>query len=73
MAKKDTYNDMVEKLQNILQNLEENELNLEESMKEYENGVKLINKLYSTLNSLEGKFVTIKDNVEMEINRGNED
>ena len=36
-------------------------------MKEYESGVKLINKLYKTLNSLEGKISVIKDEMEMEL------
>ena len=34
-------------------------------MKEYEKGSKLINKLYKTLNSLEGKFVNIKEEAKM--------
>ena len=34
-------------------------------MKEYEKGSKIINKLYKTLDTLEGKFLTIKDNTEV--------
>ena len=34
-------------------------------MKEYEKGSKLINKLYKTLDNLEGKFITIKENIEV--------
>ena len=47
--------------------MENNELPLEDLMKEYESGVKLINKLYKTLNSLEGKLTTIKENMEVEL------
>lgn len=67
MAKKESYNDMINNLNNILDNMENSELPLEELMKEYENGVKLINKLYKTLNNLEGKLVLIKENMEVEI------
>ncbi|MCR1949756.1 MULTISPECIES: exodeoxyribonuclease VII small subunit [unclassified Clostridium] len=67
MAKKESYDDMVKGLQTILSNMENNELPLEELMKEYESGVKLINKLYKTLNSLEGKLTTIKENMEVEL------
>lgn len=67
MAKKESYEDMLINLQDILSKMESNELPLEELMKEYENGVKLINKLYKTLNSLEGKITVIKDDMEMEL------
>ena len=67
MGKKESYDDMVKGLQTILNNMENNELPLEDLMKEYESGVKLINKLYKTLNSLEGKLTTIKENMEVEL------
>ena len=67
MAKKESYEDMVKGLQDVLNNMENNELPLEELMKEYENGVKIVNKLYKTLNSLEGKLITIKENMEVEL------
>ncbi|MDU6295821.1 exodeoxyribonuclease VII small subunit [Clostridium celatum] len=65
MAKKESYNDMLNNLEEILSTLEKNELSLEEAMKEYEKGSKLINKLYKTLDNLEGKFITIKENIEV--------
>ena len=46
MAKKESYNDMLNNLEEILSTLEKDELSLEEAMKEYEKGSKLINKLY---------------------------
>ncbi|NLL30421.1 MAG: exodeoxyribonuclease VII small subunit [Clostridiales bacterium] len=67
MAKKESYEDMIKKLQDILNNMENNELPLEELMKEYESGVKLVNKLYKSLNTLEGKLLKIKDNMEVEL------
>ena len=65
MAKKESYNDMLKNLEDILDTLETNELSIEDAMKEYEKGNKIINKLYKTLSTLEGKFITIKENVEV--------
>lgn len=73
MAKKESYEEMLSKLQNILSSLEENNLDLEQSMKSYEEGVKLINKLYKTLDTLEGKVSIIKEEKEVEFNGENED
>lgn len=61
MAKKESYGEMLEALETIIDNLEKNNLNLEDAMKEYEKGSKLVNKLYKTLNGLEGKFITLKN------------
>ena len=67
MAKKESYEDMLISIQETLDKMEKNELPLEELMKEYEGGIKLINKLYKTLNSLEGKITVIKENMEVEL------
>ncbi len=72
MAKKESYEEMLSKLQNILSSLEENNLDLEQSMKAYEEGVKLINKLYKTLDTLEGKISIIKEEKEVEFSGENE-
>lgn len=61
MAKKESYNDMLNNLEVILSTLENDELSLEDAMKEYEKGSKLVNKLYKTLANLEGKFITLKE------------
>jgi exodeoxyribonuclease VII small subunit len=66
MAKKESYEDMLTKLQEILNNLETDELNLEDSMKSYEDGVKLVNKIYKILDSYEAKISIIKDEKEVE-------
>ena len=65
MAKKESYNDMLNNLEIILSTLENDELSLEDAMKEYEKGSKIVNKLYKTLDTLEGKFLTIKENAEV--------
>jgi exodeoxyribonuclease VII small subunit len=66
MAKKESYEEMLSKLQEILNNLETDELNLEESMKSYEEGVKLVNKIYKVLDLYEAKISIIKDEKEVE-------
>lgn len=66
MAKKESYEDMLTRLQEILNNLEKDQLNLEDGMKAYEDGVKLVNKIYKTLNSYEGKVSIIKEEKEVE-------
>ena len=72
MAKKETYEDRMLKLQNVLLSLEENDLTLDESMKAYEEGTKLVNKLYKILDTLEGKISVIKDEKEVEFKDKNE-
>ena len=66
MAKKESYEEMLIKLQDILNNLETDELNLEDSMKSYEDGVKLVNKIYKILDTYEAKISIIKDEKEVE-------
>lgn len=66
MAKRESYEEMFAKLQDIVNNLETDELNLEDSMKSYEEGVKLINKIYKILDSYEAKISIIKDEKEVE-------
>lgn len=72
MAKKESYEETLAKLQDVLTELEENDLNLDQSMKAYEDGVKLVNKLYKTLNTLEGKISVIKNDEEVEFEGENE-
>lgn len=58
---------MLEKLKDIVDKLESNELNIDDSMKMYEEGTKLVNKLYKTLDTLEGKIKVISEEGELEI------
>jgi len=54
--KKETYETMLERLDEIVTLMDSNQLSLEESMKYYEEGIKLSNKLYKILNDAEGKI-----------------
>lgn len=71
MAKKESYEEMLQKLQGVLGELEKGDLSLDDSMKAYEDGVKIVNKLYKTLNTLEGKISVIKEEKEVEFEDGN--
>lgn len=73
MAKKESYEELVFKLENILADLEKNELNLEDTIKSYEEGVKLVNKAYKTLNNYEKKICVIRDEKEVEFNQSGTD
>jgi len=54
--KKETYESMLDRLDEIVNLMDSNQLSLEESMKYYEEGIKLSNKLYKILNDAEGKI-----------------
>lgn len=73
MAKKESYEEMMNKLQVILEDLENDTYNLEDAMKSYEEGVKLVNKIYKILDSYEGKISIIKDEKEMEFKDSDRD
>lgn len=65
MARKnESYESMMEKLEEIVNSMDSSELSLEESMKKYEEGIKLCNKLYKTLNEAEGKIKLLTDDGE---------
>lgn len=63
--KSQNYNDLVNKLKAIIENMETGSLGLEDSMKLYEEGIILTNKLYSMLKDSETKIKILKgDSVE---------
>ena len=65
MARKETnYESMVSELNEIVKQLENGDLTLEQSIKSYENGVKIANKLYKKLSTLEGKIKVVEDEKE---------
>jgi len=54
--KKESYESMLARLEEIVTLMDGNQISLEESMKYYEEGIKLSNKLYKVLNEAEGKI-----------------
>jgi len=65
VKKNDTYEEQLEKLEKIVDKLDNGELSLMDSMKDYEEGIKLCNKLYKTLNEAEGKIKIISEDTEV--------
>jgi exodeoxyribonuclease VII small subunit len=65
MARKsETYESMLKRLEEIVKASDNGELSLEESMKIYEEGIKLCNKLYKSLNEAESKIKVLVDGEE---------
>ncbi|OFI07599.1 exodeoxyribonuclease 7 small subunit [Clostridium acetireducens DSM 10703] len=64
MPKKETYEGMLNKLEEIVKDMEKEELSLEDSIKKYEEGVKLSNKIYKILNEAEGKIKVLTEDGE---------
>ncbi|APH16701.1 exodeoxyribonuclease VII small subunit [Clostridium sporogenes] len=62
--KKESFENMIEKLETIVDNMDNGEITLEDSMKSYEEGIKLCNKLYKVLKDTEGKIKILEDNKE---------
>lgn len=55
-SKSESYEVMLEKLNKIVNAMEKEELTLDGTVKNYEEGIKLCNKLYKYLNDAEGKI-----------------
>lgn len=64
--KSENYESIMLRLEEIVQLMDSSELSLEESMKNYEEGIKLCNKLYKTLKEAEGKINVLTDVEEKE-------
>lgn len=54
--KKETYENMMERLEEIVRIMDGNEVTLEGTMSSYEEGIKICNNLYKILNETEGKI-----------------
>ena len=59
-----SFENMIEKLETIVDSMDNGEITLEDSMKSYEEGIKLCNKLYKVLKDTEGKIKILEDNKE---------
>jgi exodeoxyribonuclease VII small subunit len=67
VAKKtETYEAQLEMLEKIVEKMDSGEISLADAMKDYEEGIKLCNKLYKTLNEAEGKIKMISGDSEEE-------
>jgi exodeoxyribonuclease VII small subunit len=54
--KKESYESMMGRLEEIVDMMDGNEITLEETMINYEEGIKICNSLYKILNDTEGKI-----------------
>jgi len=54
--KKESYETMMERLEEIVDAMDENKITLEQTMTIYEEGIKICNSLYKILNDTEGKI-----------------
>lgn len=63
-GKNESYEIMMEKLSGIVSKMENDELTLDQTMKSYEEGIKLCNKLYKYLNDAEGKIKILSEGEE---------
>lgn len=59
--KKETYENMMERLEEIVGIMDGNEVTLEGTMVNYEEGIKICNNLYKILNETEGKIKILTD------------
>ncbi len=70
--KKESYESMMSRLEEIVELMDGNEITLEQTMVNYEEGIKICNNLYKILNETEGKikiltadgekdFITLED------------
>lgn len=54
--KKETYESKLQRLEQVLLEMENNEVTLDESITKYEEGMRLYSELYKTLQDAEGKI-----------------
>jgi exodeoxyribonuclease VII small subunit len=66
VKKKESYEDLMTRLEEIIQRMEIGDLSLDESIKYYEDGMKSCNRLYKMLNEAEGKIKMLNNGSEID-------
>jgi len=61
MEKDESFENLFNKLKDIVETMEKAPLSLEENLKSYEEGIKISSKLYKILNEAEGKIKILKE------------
>lgn len=64
VKKSESYEELIKRLEEIVDNMENKDLTLDETMKNYEEGINIYNKLYKILNETEGKIKVIMEGKE---------
>lgn len=62
--KKETYENKITKLEEILLDMENSEVTLDEAIKKYEEGMKLYSELYKSIQEAEGKIKVLSEDGE---------
>ena len=62
--KKETYENRLLKLEEVLREMERSEVTLDEAIKKYEEGMKLYGELYKYLQEAEGRVKVLSENEE---------
>jgi exodeoxyribonuclease VII small subunit len=66
VKKKESYEEIMLKLEDIISKMEKGDLSLDESIKYYEDGMKSCNKLYKILNEAEAKIKILNNGTEID-------
>lgn len=66
VKKKESYEELTSKLEDIIDRMEKGELSLDESIKYYEDGIKTCNVLYKLLNEAEGRIKLLNNGAEVD-------
>jgi exodeoxyribonuclease VII small subunit len=72
VKKKDSYETLMIRLDNILREMENEGLDLEKSMKNYEEGINICNKMFRILNDVEAKVKVLTEGGEKDFIEGDE-
>jgi len=65
-SKSNNFESNIEQLENIVESLESNDLDLDKALKQFEQGIKLVQSCQSILNKAEQKIQTLTKNNELE-------
>lgn len=69
MNEKKTFEEKLKDVETIIASLEEGKAGLDESMKQYENGMKILHELECELNAAEQKLTVIRNGAEIPAER----
>lgn len=69
MSESKSFEEKLKDVENIIGSLEEGKSSLEESLKQYENGMKILHDLETELNAAEQKLTVIRDGVEVPVEK----
>lgn len=69
MSESKSFEEKLKDVENIIGFLEEGKSSLEESLKQYENGMKILHDLETELNAAEQKLTVIRDGIEVPVEK----